>query len=66
MRRSQTITDAWIASRPGWTPYNGVGVTGWPVGTFVRGRKVMWEGDLTAPSQGEAIAFHEGQGAPTR
>ena len=21
-------------------------VTGWPVGTFVRGRKVMWEGEL--------------------
>ena len=26
----------------GWTPYDGVRVTGWPVGTFVRGRRVMW------------------------
>ena len=34
----------WIASRAGWTPYAGVTVTGWPVGTFVRGHKVMWEG----------------------
>lgn len=51
------------ASRPGWTPYNNVSVMGWPVGTFVRGRKVMWEGDLTGPSQGEAIAFHETIGA---
>jgi dihydroorotase-like cyclic amidohydrolase len=63
LRRRQTITDAWIASRPGWTPYNNVSVMGWPVGTFVRGRKVMWEGDLTGPSQGEAIAFHETIGA---
>ncbi len=59
LRRRQTITDAWIASRAGWTPYNGVNVTGWPVGTFVRGRKVMWEGELTVPSQGEPIAFQE-------
>jgi dihydroorotase len=59
MRRRQTITDAWIVSRPGWTPYDGVSVTGWPVGTLVRGQKVMWEGDLITPSQGESIAFQE-------
>jgi dihydroorotase len=59
LRRRETITDGWIASRAGWTPYDGVGVTGWPVGTFVRGRQVMWEGDLTGPSQGEAVRFLE-------
>jgi dihydroorotase len=59
LQKRQTITDAWIASRPGWTPYNGVSVTGWPLGTFVRGRKVMWDGELATPSQGEAIVFHE-------
>ena len=35
-RRSPT---SWIASRCGWTPYDGVKVTGWPVGTFVRGAR---------------------------
>lgn len=65
LRRRQTITDGWIVSRPGWTPYDGVSVTGWPVGTFVRGRKVMWEGELTAPSQGDAIAFHATIPGPT-
>ncbi len=34
-------------------------VTGWPVGTFVRGHQVMWQGELTAPSQGEAMQFVE-------
>ena len=57
MKRSETIRNSWIASRCGWTPYDGVQVTGWPVGTFVRGQKVMWQGELTAPSQGEAIRF---------
>jgi dihydroorotase len=44
MKRRETITDAWIASKCGWTPYDGVSVTGWPVGTFVRGTRVMWQG----------------------
>jgi dihydroorotase len=59
LKRRQTITDDWIASRAGWTPYNGVSVTGWPVGTFVRGHKVMWEGTLSAPAHGERVQFLE-------
>jgi dihydroorotase len=59
LKRRQTITNKWVASRAGWTPYDGVAVTGWPVGTFVRGRKVMWEGSLTTPAQGERVRFLE-------
>ena len=32
-------------------------VTGWPVGTIIRGRRVMWEGELVGPSGGEAVRF---------
>jgi dihydroorotase len=59
LKRRETITDQWIASKSGWTPYAGVTVTGWPVGTVVRGRKVMWEGGLTAPGLGERVQFLE-------
>ncbi|RFB80105.1 dihydroorotase [Methylovirgula sp. 4M-Z18] len=59
LKRRETITDAWIASRCGWTPYDGRTVTGWPVGTFVRGAKVMWQGELVTPAQGEAVRFGE-------
>jgi dihydroorotase len=59
LKRRETITDAWVASRAGWTPYDGLAVTGWPVGTVVRGRRVMWEGALVAPSQGERVRFLE-------
>ena len=48
-----------MASRAGWTPYDGVDVTGWPVGTFVRGRRVMWEGELATRLQGERVRFLE-------
>jgi dihydroorotase len=59
MKRRETITDRWIASRAGWTPYHGLTVTGWPVGTFVRGRKVMFQGELATPSHGEPVRFLE-------
>jgi dihydroorotase len=59
LKRRETITNHWIGSRAGWTPYNGTSVTGWPVGTMIRGRKVMWDGDLATPGQGEAIRFLE-------
>jgi dihydroorotase len=59
MKREETITNKWVASRAGWTPYDGVKVKGWPVGTFVRGRRVMWQGELATPSTGEAVRFLE-------
>jgi len=57
LARRETIRNGWIASRCGWTPYDGKEVTGWPVGTFVRGAKVMWEGELLAPSTGAPVRF---------
>jgi dihydroorotase len=59
LKRRETITDKWVASRADWTPYDGVKVTGWPVGTIIRGRKVMWNGDLATPAQGERVRFLE-------
>lgn len=59
LKRRETIADRWIASRAAWTPFDGLSVTGWPVGTLVRGRKVMWEGSLVAAGQGERVRFLE-------
>jgi dihydroorotase len=58
LKRRETIRNDWIASRCGWTPYDGLAVTGWPVGTFVRGAKVMWEGELVIPATGAPVRFH--------
>ena len=60
LKRTATITNGWIESRAAWTPYDGVKVRGWPVGTFVRGRKVMWEGEIIGPAAGEPVGFLEG------
>src|SRR5205807_7710218 len=50
LKRRETITNEQVASKAGWTPYDGVEVTGWPVGTVIRGNRVMWLGELTTPA----------------
>ncbi|MGO9007869.1 MAG: dihydroorotase [Beijerinckiaceae bacterium] len=57
MKKRATIESEWIASRCGWTPYAGMEVKGWPVGTILRGRRVMWEGEIVTPGQGEPVRF---------
>ena len=59
LKRRRRIEDAWIASRAGWTPYDGREVVGWPVGTIVRGARVMWEGELTTSARGAPARFVE-------
>jgi dihydroorotase len=62
LKRQATIQNKWIASRCGWTPYDGMSVTGWPVGTIVRGRRIMWEGELVTPGAGRPVRFHAALG----
>ncbi len=57
LKRRETIRNDWIASRCGWTPYDGKTVTGWPVGTVVRGVRVMWEGELLKDGGGAPVRF---------
>ena len=57
LKRRIVINNRWIASRCGWTPYEGFSVLGWPVGTIIRGLRVMWEGELAAPGQGQPVRF---------
>ena len=59
---SREITDDWIVAKCGWTPFAGMTVTGWPVGTVVRGRPVMREGQLVGGPSGRAMRFYEGAG----
>jgi dihydroorotase len=59
LARTETITNAQAQSKCGWTPYDGVKVKGWTVGTFVRGHRAMWQGELAAKACGQPIRFHE-------
>lgn len=53
------IRNDWIASRSGWTPYDGLTVTGWPIHTVVRGHVVVRDEALAGQPQGEPLRFLE-------
>ena len=51
------ITNDWIASPCGWTPFDGMAVTGWPIMTLVRGTLVMRDGAVAGPPTGRLAQF---------
>lgn len=59
LSRTETIRNAQVASRCGWTPYDGIKVKGWPVATLVRGRVVMRDGETIGLATGEPVKFYE-------
>ena len=63
LKARRTITEDWVESKCGWSPFTGMDITGWPKATIVRGRTVMRDDELVGPSQGEAVRFQETLGA---
>ncbi|HYD43841.1 MAG TPA: dihydroorotase [Phenylobacterium sp.] len=59
LKASRTITHADMASRVGWTPFDGMQAKGWPMATIVRGQVVMRDGEVIAPSLGRPVRFME-------
>jgi len=57
LKKRWTITDEWLASRCGWSPFTDMELTGKPIGTIVRGNRVMWDGALANAAVGEPIRF---------
>lgn len=53
----RTITNAWIASRCGWTPFDGMTVTGWPKATVIRGTVVMCDDQVLGDPIGKPLEF---------
>jgi dihydroorotase len=59
LKAKRVLKHADMASRCGWTPFDGMEVTGWPVATIVRGRVVMRDDELQATAIGEPVRFQE-------
>ena len=59
LKRTETITNDWSASKSGWTPFDGFEATGWPVATIVRGNVVMRDGEIVRKGGGAPVRFHE-------
>jgi dihydroorotase len=59
LKALRKITNMWIMSRCGWTPYDGMSVTGWPMMTVIRGQIVMRDGELLGDPAGAPVRFQE-------
>ncbi|MDH4384430.1 MAG: dihydroorotase [Caulobacter sp.] len=59
LKARRTLRHADMATRSGWTPFDGLEVTGWPMATIIRGRVVMREDEVIAPALGEPVRFQE-------
>jgi dihydroorotase len=59
LKAKRRIENKWIASKCGWTPFDGMETTGWAVATIIRGNIVMRDGGLVAAGRGERIEFVE-------
>ena len=59
LKARRTMTHDMMASRVGWTPFDGMEAKGWPIATIVRGRVVMRDDEVTAPHLGQPVRFLE-------
>jgi dihydroorotase len=57
LNAKREITDAMMANKSGWTPFNGRTVTGWPMMTVIRGHTVMRDGELGNQALGQPLRF---------
>ncbi len=57
LKKEKEITNKWIASKCGYTPFDGMKVTGWPVKTILKGQVVMQDDQVIIESSGQPIEF---------
>jgi dihydroorotase len=59
LKKTRRIENSWIASQCGWSPFDGVSVTGWSVATVIRGQLVMREDEVLGEPIGLPVRFNQ-------
>ncbi|HYE57696.1 MAG TPA: amidohydrolase family protein, partial [Rhodothermales bacterium] len=54
---TRTVRDSEQVTKAGWSPWDGVALTGWPVGTLVAGQRVYWCGRFDEAVRGREAVF---------
>jgi len=57
LEAEREITLDWLASKCGWSPFEGTRVRGWPMATIIRGQIVVRDGELQAQPSGQPVRF---------
>jgi len=59
LKARRTLRHDDMATRSGWTPFDGMEVIGWPMATIVRGITVMRDDEVIAEGRGAPVRFLE-------
>ena len=59
LKARRTITHDWMATRAGWTPFDGFEAKGWPMATIIRGTVVMRDDEIVTGGAGKPVRFLE-------
>jgi dihydroorotase len=59
LKARRTLRHEDMATRSGWTPFDGFECTGWPKATIIRGRVVMRDDEIQGAAIGEPVRFLE-------
>lgn len=57
LKAKRKIESSWLASKCGWSPFEGLSVTGWPIATIIHGKLVMREDEILSKPIGKKIEF---------
>ena len=59
LKARRTIRHEDMATRSGWTPFDGMEAKGWPIATIIRGTVVMRDDEIIARGLGQPVRFVE-------
>lgn len=59
VKKEWTVEADWLQSRCGWSPFEGMQLTGRPEGTIIRGAVVMRDAELIGAAAGRPIRFND-------
>lgn len=62
LKRKRTVRNAEQLTKCGWSAWDGVELTGWPVRTWVHGREVFRDGQLDDEARGAEAIFDHARG----
>lgn len=57
MKKRRKITQKWLASKCGWSPFENKEITGWPVAVLLNGAWAMREDQLIGAPNGKPMSF---------
>ncbi len=58
MNKTKKVLNKDMKTKCGWTPFNGITLKGWPVGTIINGKVAFWKNKINKSVFGNPIIFN--------